>query len=135
MRTTILLLLLTSLWSLQAVACRCKDPDPHSAYANADAVAVIRINDVTVLQGEITRADGEVLQAWKSALPSSLNIFTGEDCMYPLTKGITYLLYLRRSAEGEYGTYRCRGNLSQTESADRMRWLDQHGKPASVTPK
>lgn len=55
--------------------------------------------------------------------------------MYPLAKGSTYLLYLRRNAAGEYGTYRCRGNLSHSESADRMLWLNQHGKAIAVTPK
>lgn len=55
MRTAIFLLLISALWSLQAAACRCVEPDPLRAYANADAVAVIRINEVTVLQGEVTR--------------------------------------------------------------------------------
>lgn len=134
MKPAILFLLCAALWPLQATACRCQEPGPSAAYKRADAVADIRIDEVSVLEGDITQARAEVLQSWKSVLPRSLSVYTGEDCMYPLAKGNRYLLYLKRDDQGRFGTYVCRGNLDHSRSANRVRWLNKHGKPLAVTP-
>ena len=132
MKSFISLLLLATLWPVRVSACRCQEPSPQSAYAHADAVAMVRVEEVSNLPDEVSLAGVDVLQAWKSELPKALSIFTGEDCAYPLKKGRTYLLYLRRSKEGEFGTYRCRGNRSQAASVDRVRWLNRFGRVSTI---
>lgn len=135
MKRFIPLILLVALWPAQVFACRCVEPDPRAAYSNTDTVAIVEIYDVAVLPDDIKRAEGKVLKAWKANLPDSLSIFTGENCRYDFRKGTTYLLYLKRSPQGEYGTYRCRGNLPYVEAATRLKWLEQHGKPADTRVK
>jgi hypothetical protein len=115
------------LWQAQdANACRCKEPSLRQAYDNADVVAVVHLEEVT--PGEVTRARAKVERAWKSSLPESVEIVTGEDCRYPLAKGETYLLYLKRGDGDELGTYQCRGNKSSSKSAPSVRWLNKHDK-------
>ena len=128
MKPIIVFLLMAAIWPMQASACRCKEPSLRGAYANADAVAIVRIKSVTVLPGEITRADAVVIQSWKISLPQEFNVFTGEDCAYPLGKGSSYLLYLKRGKDGEFGTYSCRGNRVDVEAASRIKWLNRHAK-------
>jgi hypothetical protein len=132
MKPVLWLLLFTAFWPWQVFACRCEEPGPRTAYARADSVVMFKVTTVATLPGDVTRADGEVLQAWKSSVPRALSIYSGEDCLYPMTRGATYLLYLKRSKEGEYGTYRCRGNRDQAKAADRIHWLDSHGQPVTV---
>ncbi len=128
MRVLIAALLAVLVWPALAIACRCNEPTMSQAYARADAVAMVSIEAISQLPGDITCAKGVVTQSWKSTLPESLTIFTGEDCSYRLNKGGTYLLYLKRNKDGEFGTYRCRGNKSEAESAAPVRWLNRHGK-------
>lgn len=128
MKPIFVFLLFAVLWPVQASACRCKEPSLRVAYANADAVAMVRIKSVAVLPGEITRADTTVIQSWKIALPQVSSVFTGEDCAYPLEKGSTYLLYLKQGKDGSFGTYLCRGNRVDGEAARNIRWLNRYGK-------
>lgn len=130
MKLPTIAVMLASLWSAQVLACRCVEPGPRSAYTRADAVAMVHVKEVAELPGDVVRVEGEVTQSWKSQLPNALKVFTGEDCKYSLAKGGSYLLYLKRGVDGEFGTYMCRGNLPEAEAKNRLRWLDRHGKAA-----
>src|SRR5215472_10544775 len=93
-----------------ALACRCVDPSLKAAYTKADAVVQVRIDEVSdPLQDGTVTAQAEVLSSWKTKVPHKIQLWTGEDCAYPLRKQETYILYLSRAAD-RWGTYKCRGN-------------------------
>jgi hypothetical protein len=122
-----LVVALSCLWSVQAMACRCVEPGPRDAYARADMIVLATITELAEMAGDVARAKSEVHQSWKSESPKELSILTGEDCRYPFAKGETYLLYVKRGDNGEFGTYICRGNLPEAKAKSRLRWLDRHG--------
>lgn len=129
---TILIFVVVSLPA--AFGCRCTEPTTKRAYARAEAVARVRIVEVSepTSDGTVT-AQGEVESAWKAGLPSRIRIITGEDCAYPFESGHTYLLFLFKG-EQEWGTYRCRGNKTDAESAQAVRWLKRYGTAQPVDP-
>src|SRR4051812_42233515 len=93
-----------------AVACRCTEPSLGSAYKRADSIAQVRIEKVFPPSSDGTMTvQGEVVSTWKASLPTRIEIVTGDDCLYPLKAGETYILYLSKGA-GSWGTYKCRGN-------------------------
>jgi hypothetical protein len=133
MRRAIWLALALAAAPVNAWACRCTETSPRYSYDTADAVAVVRIEEVAVLADGALRAKATVVQTWKSALPGSIQVFTGDDCAYPLDRGGTHLLYLRRSKSGELGTYRCWGNRPEGDAARSLQWLATNGRRAAVT--
>jgi hypothetical protein len=120
-----------STWPMTASACRCVEPRAPAAYAHAEAVATVRVSRVVALPDGVVEADADVLKSWKAGLPRSIHLVTG-DCAYPMSAGETHLLYLSRGrTDGEWATYRCRGNLPEPNAAERLRWLGRHGTPAA----
>lgn len=113
-----------------ALACRCTEPGPAAAYRRADAVALVRVEEVAAPDAEGTvRATATVRQAWKASLAASVRLVTGESCAFLLAAGQEYLLYLA-AGQGEYGTYICRGNLGASGAGGRLGWLRRHGRRA-----
>ncbi|MDR2155978.1 MAG: hypothetical protein LBE78_13315 [Burkholderiaceae bacterium] len=92
-----LILLATTFVPLEVWACRCKEPALQDAYMRADAITMVQIKEISALADGVVRVYGEALQSWKSDLPHSLNIFTGDNCIYEMKKDAIYLLYLTRS--------------------------------------
>jgi len=118
----------------EVLACRCREPTLHAAYARADAVAVVQIKEIAALPDGAAHVTGEVLQSWKADVPRSLNVFTGDNCIYTMEGKEIYLLYLTNGKGGDFGTYRCHGNRRKEEAADSLRWLMRHGKRSEVIP-
>lgn len=112
---------------LAAWGCRCVEPDIKNAYLRADAVAMIHITTIVDNNDGIVRAQGTVSQWWKSALPTNVEVWTGDDCAYPLKPASTYLLYLQKDNEGHLGTYLCKGNQPAAQAKPGLKWLDKHG--------
>jgi hypothetical protein len=133
MKPTTLLVLATALSPLQAWACRCVEPTVDRAYARADAVARVQVNQIVTLADGSTRIEAQALESWKSDVPRALRIATGPDnCAYTPTAGETHLLFLQRGEQGELTTARCDGNQTQAEAADSLRWLTSKGKRSSM---
>ncbi len=109
-----------------ALACRCVEPSLKTAYARADAVAQVRIYQVSEPSSDGTvTAQAEVLNSWKTKLPSRIQIWTGEDCAYALRAEEHYVLYLSRG-DDRWGTYKCRGNRIGANAAATVSWLNRH---------
>lgn len=111
-----------------ALACRCTEPGPATAYDRADAVALVKIVNVETASADgVVRATGSIQQAWKATVPTTVHIVTGEDCAFPLTSDRIYVLYFA-AGENEFGTYRCRGNREAEIARPILRWLEAHGR-------
>jgi hypothetical protein len=134
MKLTGMLMLVTLIVPFEAWACRCKEPTLYTAYARANAVAMVQVKEVITLTDGVVRVTGETLQSWKSDVPQSFHVFTGDDCMYALERNSIYLLYLTRGKGDDFGTYRCRGNRHESEAADSLLWLTRYGKRSAIMP-
>jgi hypothetical protein len=112
-----------------AFACRCTPPSEADAYARADAVAHVRVENATApsADGTVT-ADVAVKEAWKRALPASIRVVTGDDCAYPFVAGREYILYLTAGNGGVFGTNRCQRNSEVSADAGESKWLRQNGR-------
>ncbi len=133
MRQTILCivgLLLTS--PGPACGCRCVEPKLKTAYARADAIALVRITRVSQSSEDGTiSANADVLDSWKAKLPPHVVVVSGEDCAYPFADQETYLLYLSRGTDS-WGTFKCRGNRLRKDAEPALQWLRRHA--SAFTP-
>jgi hypothetical protein len=111
-----------------ALACRCSEPGPEAAYHRADVVALVQVSEVGSPSADgVIRATGSVQKAWKSTIPATIHIVTGEDCAFHLAPDRTYLLYFAAGTD-EFGTYRCRGNHEVMNARPILHWLELYGR-------
>ena len=130
--------------SSQAMACRCVNPGPKRAYANADTVVLAKIRAVTQVREDVARMEAEELQSWKSKVTEDTNVLTVfsmiVECPYVGQEGEVHLLYLKMSSnlpeefrtgkpEG-FWTDSCMGNLPESypQTTKHIRWLNRHGR-------
>jgi len=131
-------LLLSLLVSLPAMA-RCVSPEPKSAYARADAVALVKLKAVKI-EGGVARMETEVQKAWKAKVTDETNILIvfstleGHPNPYPFINrvGETHLLYLTQSSGPPEGlwTGNCVGSWVQShaQATRHIQWLRRHGR-------
>lgn len=116
-----------------ALACRCLEPEPASAYKRADAVIHVKVERVTPnVGGEGNLAVVHVNRAWKKPMPEELTLLLPPACMYPMEPEHSYLLYLLPPVNGQYSTARCLGNKTEEESSKALDYLKKKGHAAPV---
>ncbi|MCL1824838.1 MAG: hypothetical protein FWG26_02675 [Betaproteobacteria bacterium] len=135
-------LLMLLLASSQAMACRCQNPEPESAYTRADAVVLVKIREVTQVQENVERMETEVLQSWKLKVTEdsdTLVVFSrANECPYVGQKGETHLLYLYLEKFSDlpegfpegFWTGNCVGNWPESypQAIRHIQWLNRYGK-------
>ena len=126
--------------SAQAVACRCVEPASTSrAYRTAPSVVLASVQSVEGV-GDApggARATLRISEAWKTAMPPTVDVRTSTTCAFDFRPGTEYLLYLRRGEQaGEWTTRICLGNRPSADAGEALDWLRRHGQRAPVrTPR
>jgi hypothetical protein len=114
-----------------AEACRCREPTIQQAYRRAELIVYGTVVDVTSRAGaDRLHVTLEVGKVWKGSADPTIAVTSGSNCRFEPARGRAALLYLVRSATGEWTTGRCMGNSVGEAASARVPWLDQHAKNA-----
>lgn len=126
-------------------ACTCVGPDtPCAAYANASAVFVGTVTDVTYSPlDEESRAKGwgrpsakfTVAETFAGVAGAEVSVEggSGTDCGYSFVKGKRYLVYAGRTKEGGLSAYLCSRTAPLEEAAGDIEFLRALSQQAGAT--
>jgi len=65
----------------------------------------------------------------------AVTILTDGTCAFPFTAGERYLLFLQRTASGDFGTTKCAGDKAERSAATELSWLEKRARADGASAK